>query len=66
MIEQNVLKIAKGFTPDQRFHINHLRWMILFRFGQNLSYKQVRDALYRVREWTLIEHTGKGWYQWVL
>lgn len=63
-IEDMVLKIARRFSPDVKFPITVICWMAVWEFNRNLSYKQVRDALYRMREWSLIRHNGEGMYQW--
>lgn len=48
-----------------RFHINHLRFWYLSCSGVLLTYKQVRDALYRLRRLGVrLQHIGEGFYRW--
>lgn len=63
-IENRVLKQAKFCPPGGVFHIQHIIFLDTWDGHETLSYKQVRDALFRIREWALIRHVGKGWYEW--
>jgi hypothetical protein len=45
------------------FHIEFVQMVAFFRFGVLLTYKQVRDALYRLRDRNPITHHGFGWYK---
>lgn len=63
-IQDAVIEVAKEFEPGQDFHIFNLRMKVHNQYSLTLSYKQTRDALYRVRESVAISHNGRGWYRW--
>lgn len=44
------------------FHINMVRLGVFYKFGACLSYKQVRNALYRLRAMGRVKHIGLGVY----
>jgi hypothetical protein len=57
-----VLISALDCTSFPRFH-NLQIWLIIYtKFNINLSYKQIRDALFRLRNYYCIRHIGRGWY----
>lgn len=62
---QDVLYFQACEVRGCRFHVNALRLRLAFR-GLFLSYKQARDALYRLRVMgAAFIHLGRGWYRWV-
>lgn len=63
-IQQSVEMIALEFLPYGGFHINWVRFEASRRWSLYLSYKQVRDALYRLRWRFPVEHWGMGLYKW--
>lgn len=44
------------------FRINWVRVGVYLRFGRSLSYKQARNALYRLRDRGFCSHLGNGCY----
>lgn len=63
-IQDMVVQAAGDFRLEQKFHINNLRLYVAIQHNKALSYKQTRDALYRVRQRVAIAHAGLGWYRW--
>ena len=66
-IQTQVLSVARCYPPGYDFHIENLSIEAAQRFRLNLpySYKQVRNALYRLRVGgQVIKHNGRGWYCW--
>jgi len=62
-IQQNVLSIIKHWHS---WHINRIMIVAELR-GFHYSYKQVRNALFRMRKSPYYKapiHMGLGWYQW--
>lgn len=47
------------------FHINWVRVGVWGRWGVSLSYKQARNAMYRLRWLQMFEHVGLGVYRCV-
>ena len=65
-IQERVLSMAKSATfPSGEFAIAHMQIEQYAACGDCFSYKQVRDALYRMREYNDYKHVGKGVYQWL-
>ena len=65
MIEELVLyQTLKAIDRNMgSAHINYVRLACHDQEGKTLSYKQTRDALYRVRvKGAAIQHIGKGVY----
>lgn len=68
-IQQQCQSQIARFPPGYTVHISDLQVLTRSAFGLDMpyTYKQVRDALYRLRvNGVLLKHTGKGWYQWDL
>lgn len=69
-IQELVGLVAEDFLYEcGGFHINWVRVDIYKRFGIAYSYKQVRNALYRLAVggglWSQCGHMGYGLYAWV-
>jgi len=66
-IQDRVIHAAKQTTfPSGEFSIQHIQ---LKQYAENcnpLSYKQIRNALYRVKGEYAIRHDGRGIYHWFL
>ena len=63
-IQQQVLSVSAAYPPGYAFHIENISIESADRFRLNMpySYKQVRNALYRLKmEGRLIKHNGRGW-----
>lgn len=68
-IQSMVSLVAREFLYEcGGFHINWVRIDVYKRFGIAYSYKQVRDALYRLGLggglWGQCSHMGLGLYAW--
>ena len=63
-IQNMVIQAASDYLLEQSFHIDNLRLYIAIQHNKPLSYKQTRDALYRVRQRVAVTHKGRGWYRW--
>lgn len=57
--------VRSEFEPVGCFHINWVRLSVFAKYGISLSYKQVRNALYRGRVSSGIAHIGLGVYGFV-
>lgn len=66
-IQDSVYDLAKKSTfPSGEFAIEHIQVQQYATFQDCYTYKQIRDALYRMREMNEYKHTGRGVYQWVM
>lgn len=63
-IESKVFTACTLAIDPYEFHIYELSLTVNQFFGNEYSYKQIRDALYRMRHKRGIEHCGRGWYRW--
>lgn len=66
-IQQQIQSCTSMFPPGYPMHITDLCKLSHSRYGLDMpySYKQIRDALYRLRvNGVLLAHTGQGWYRW--
>lgn len=63
-IQEIVVKTAKNYEPGQSWHLNQIRLEVALSHEISLSYKQTRDAFYRVRTRIAITHRGNGYYAW--
>lgn len=60
-----VFKLALESTAYNEFAIEHIRWDAFFKYDRPLSYKQVRNAIFRMRAKGLpIRHICRGSYRW--
>lgn len=65
-IELIVLYWALNTATWNEFHIESIRWEAFFQSDKSLSYKQVRDALFRLRAKGLaVRHVARGSYKFV-
>lgn len=64
-IQDMVLDVSRSCPPGAVFHNLHVRQQICQSFKKELTYKQARDALYRLRYMHPVEHLGQGWYEWL-
>jgi len=65
-IQEMIIKRAMKFSPGCTIHIRVIQLEVLTYYHKELSYKQVRDGLYRTREKFLFIHTGRGYYRWMV
>lgn len=67
---QEIVLLAALDTTDRHdyFSVDAIRLEIGIKQQKFLSYKQVRDALYRLRtvQNVSIEHVGRGKYRWLV
>lgn len=65
-VEFFVLYWAQQTAYQNHFAIEYIRWEAFFQDDLYLSYKQVRNALFRLRRKGLaIKHIGRGVYRFV-
>lgn len=63
-IQDMVLRVAFDYPPGCTFHTNWLMQDIMHNYDCVLTFKQRRDALFRLRSRYVIKHIGLGWYRW--
>jgi hypothetical protein len=61
-IQDDVLRAAAAVPVGYEFHITQVQLYIAIGSSVYLTRKQVRDALYRLRDRHMVRHTGAGWY----
>lgn len=61
-INDMISLVTRDYAAVGYFSINFIRIDILIRFGVALSYKQVRNSLYRMRGYSGWSHTRRGRY----
>lgn len=66
LIQDMVLCEALTFLDQDVVPIHAVRVAVLNRYGCNLSYKQARDAFFRLRDRWPVKHIGGGFYKWDL
>lgn len=65
-IQEIVYQDAKKVTfPSGDFSIAHIQIDQYTRNGNPMSYKQIRNALYRLRDCNQYRHIGRGVYYWL-
>lgn len=65
-LQSTVMAFAHAVTYEQCFEIGTVRLVIALSLGDTLSYKQVRDALYRERrKHGSFKHLSRGIYKWI-
>lgn len=57
---------SKRRNIKRSVHIFHIIFKVWKIYDVFLTYKQVRNALYRLRRWWNIEHVGRGYYWMVI
>jgi len=64
-LEATVYYLAVNTSEWNEFHIEYIRWDAFFQMDTALSYKQVRNAIFRLRAKGLpIRHIARGTYRW--
>lgn len=66
-IQSQIHLVAAMFPPGYPMHISDLQALShsKYRLDMPYSYKQVRDALFRLsRGGSMVKHVGRGWYEW--
>lgn len=65
-LEALVYYLAVNTSDYNQFRIEYIRWDALFQHDRVLSYKQVRNAIFRLRAKGLpIRHICRGSYRWI-
>lgn len=62
-IQDMITRVAGDYYSIGYFSINFIRIDVLLLYGIPLSYKQTRDALYRMRGYSGWYHTRRGRYR---
>lgn len=65
-LQTHVLTVARATTNYGCFDIGTIRLVIAIADGQEYSYRQVRNALYRLRvNGQPFKHLSRGIYKWI-
>lgn len=67
-LQQSIYQCALEASTVNEFSIEGIRWRAYFEYDLVLSYKQVRNALFRMkaRGALPIRHIARGTYKWEL